>query len=569
MQLTVSHKLEEEATESSEEDEEVDNDAMRGGEAESSEDDSMDSYLKTLKKYRAPVKTGLRGINVIHDPLYNKGTGFPRVERDRLGLRGLVPPRRLTAEAQLDKMYAIFSKEEDPLRKSRFLTDLHDRNETLYFRLVIKHMKEMAPIVYTPTVGLVCQKFGYLFRRPRGMFFSTHDRGQFGAMVHNWPCDDVEVIVVTDGSRILGLGDLGANGMGIPIGKLALYTAAGGIDPRKVLPVMLDTGTNNQKLLEDPYYLGVQHPRVTGQAFWSMVDEFMGAVRSRWPKVLVQFEDFSSDHAADVLNAYRLKHLCFNDDIQGTGATVLAGVLCACDRVQIPLKDQRIVILGAGSAGLGVAATLLQGMVREGMTAEEARDRFYLLDQFGLMGDGRKGLNSAQQFFSRRGDLVDKTQLLDVIKHVKPTLLMGLSGAAGAFTQEAVEEMAQHTEHPIVFPLSNPTSVAECTAQQAYEWTKAKCVFASGSPFPPVVYEGAEYHISQCNNMFVFPGVGLAASVIQATRVTDGMLYSAAKALSQCLSAEEIANGQVFPSVENIRDVSLKVATAVCEAATD
>lgn len=321
--------------------------------------------------------------------------------------------------------------------------------------------------MYTPTVGLVCQKFGYLFRRPRGVFFSTNDRGRFGAMAHNWPCDNVEVIVVTDGSRILGLGDLGANGMGIPIGKLALYTAAGGIDPRKALPVMLDTGTNNQKLLEDPYYLGVQHPRVTGQAFWSMVDEFMCAVRSRWPKVLVQFEDFSSDHAADVLNAYRLKPLCFNDDIQVTGATVLAGVLCACDQVQIPLKDQRIVILGAGSAGLGVAATLLQGMVREGMTTEEARDRFYLLDQFGLMGECREGLNSAQQFFSRKGDIADKTQLLDVIKHVKPTLLMGLSGAAGAFTQDEVEEMAKHTEHPIVFPLSNPTSVAECTAQQA------------------------------------------------------------------------------------------------------
>jgi malate dehydrogenase (oxaloacetate-decarboxylating)(NADP+) len=416
-------------------------------------------------------------------------------------------------------------------------------------------------------VGLVCQKFGYLFRRPRGMFFGTSDRGQFGAMVHNWPCDDVEVIVVTDGSRILGLGDLGANGMGIPIGKLALYTAAGGIDPRKVLPVMLDTGTNNQKLLADPYYLGMQHPRVTGHTFWAMVNEFMCAVRSRWPKVLVQFEDFSSDHAADVLNAYRLKQLCFNDDIQGTGATVLAGVLCACDQVKIPLKEQRIVILGAGSAGLGVAATLLQGMVREGMTTEQARERFYLVDQFGLIGEGREGLNSAQQFFSRKGDVADRAELLDVIKHAKPTLLMGLSGCAGAFTQEAVEEMAKHTEHPIVFPLSNPTSVAECTAQQAYEWTKAKCVFASGSPFAPVEYDGAQYLISQCNNMFIFPGVGLAASVIEATRVTDGMLYAAAKALSQCLSAEEVANGQVFPSVENIRRVSLKVATAVCETA--
>ncbi|KAG6955801.1 hypothetical protein JG688_00011731 [Phytophthora aleatoria] len=550
------------------EDHEDDEEAMSFGEPTGSEHDTLDTYLTTLKKYNPPIKTGLKGLNIIHDPLYNKGTGFPHVERDRLGLRGLVPPRRLTVEAQLTKLYDTFCLEKDPLSKSRFLTDLHDRNETLFFRLLIKHMKEMAPIVYTPTVGVVCQKFGHLFRRPRGMFFSTRDRSQFGAMVHNWPCDDVEVIVVTDGSRILGLGDLGANGMGIPIGKLALYTAAGGIDPRKVLPVMLDTGTNNKKLLEDPYYLGVQQPRLTGEAFWSMVDEFMRAVRHRWPKVLVQFEDFSSEHAADVLNAYRLKQLCFNDDIQGTGATVLAGALSACERVKIPLKDQRIVILGAGSAGLGVATTLLQGMLREGMTTEEARERFYILDQYGLLGESRESLNSGQQFFSRR-DIADKTSLVDVIKQVKPTMLMGLSAAAGAFSQEAVEEMAKHTEHPIVFPLSNPTSVAECTAQQAYEWTKGKCVFASGSPFEPVMYNGTQYNISQCNNMFIFPGVGLAASVIQANRVTDGMLYAAAKALSQCMTPEEIANGQVFPSVENIRDVSLKVATAVCETAIE
>ncbi|CEG49476.1 nad-dependent malic [Plasmopara halstedii] len=528
------------------EDHEEDEEALSVGEPSGFERDTLDTYLNTLKKYNPPIKTGLRGLNIIHDPLYNKGTGFPHVERDRLGLRGLVPPRRLKVEAQLAKLYETFSQEKDPLSKSRFLTDLHDRNETLFFRLLIMHMKEMAPIVYTPTVGLVCQKFGHLFRRPRGMFFSTRDRSQFGAMVHNWPCDDVEVIVVTDGSRILGLGDLGANGMGIPIGKLALYTAAGGIDPRKVLPVMLDTGTNNKQLLEDPYYLGVQQPRLIGEAFWSMVDEFMRAVRHRWPKVLVQFEDFSSEHAADVLNAYRLKQLCFNDDIQGTGATVLAGALSACERVGIPLKEQRIVILGAGSAGLGVATTLLQGMLREGMTTEEARERFYILDQYGLLGESRESLNSGQQYFSR-SDLADKTNLVDVIKRVKPTMLMGLSAAAGAFTQEAVEEMAKHTKQPIVFPLSNPTSVAECTAEQAYEWTKG----------------------NQCNNMFIFPGVGLACSVIQATRVTDGMLYSAAKALSQCMTPEEITNGQVFPSVENIREVSLKVATAVCQTAIE
>lgn len=496
---------------------------------------------------------------------------------------------------QLQKVYQIFSDEPDPLRKNMFLSDLQNRNETLFFRLLIDHIEEMgtfqhrnllslaetelmcacvcivdtiAPYVYTPTVGQVCQKFGSLFRRPRGMYFSAEDRGQFGAMMHNWPCDDVQVIVVTDGSRILGLGDLGVNGMGIPIGKLALYTAAGGIDPRKVLPVVLDVGTNNQKFLDDPYYLGMQHPRLTGEDFWSVVDEFMRAVRHRWPNTLVQFEDFSSDHAADVLNAYRLKQLCFNDDIQGTGATVLAGALSACKRVDIPLKDQRIVILGAGSAGLGVATTLLQGMLREGISADEARSRFYIVDQHGLVGASRSGMNSGMKYFSRT-DLADKTSLVDIIKQAKPTMLMGLSAARGAFTQEAIEEMAKHTAQPIVFPLSNPTSVAECTAEEAYKWTNGKCVFASGSPFAPVEFEGKTYAVSQCNNMFIFPGVGLASNVVEATRVTDRMLYAAAKALSECVPPEDIAKGQVFPSVRNIRDVSLKVATAVAQCAID
>lgn len=535
---------------------------------EEAAEEPFSKQINKLKKYNPPIKTGKRGINIVHDPLYNKGTGFKMVERDRLGLRGLVPPRRLRMDVQLAKLYEIYSEEADPLRKNLFLSDLHNRNEPLFFRMLIDHMVEMAPIVYTPTVGLACQKFGSMFRRPRGMFFSSEDRGQFGAMVHNWPCDDVEVIVVTDGSRILGLGDLGVNGMGIPIGKLALYTAAGGIDPRKVLPVMLDTGTNNKMLLEDPYYLGMQHPRLQGEAFWSMVDEFMRAVRHRWPMALVQFEDFSSDHAADVLNAYRLKQLCFNDDIQGTGATVLAGALSACARVNVPLKDQRIVILGAGSAGLGVATTLLQGMLREGLTADEARNRFYIFDQHGLLGTSRGGMNSGQKYFSR-SDLDDKLSLVDVIKTVKPTMLMGLSAARGAFTQEAVEEMAKHVEIPIIFPLSNPTSVAECTAQQAYEWTNGRCVFASGSPFEPVQYKGKTYSVSQCNNMFIFPGVGLACTVSQAARVTDRMLYAAAKALSECMTDEEVANGQVFPSVKNIRHVSLKVATAVMKCALD
>nr|CCA25004.1 NADdependent malic enzyme putative [Albugo laibachii Nc14] len=535
------------------------------------EDDSvLDSseILKRIEKHVPPIKVGKHGIEIVHDPLYNKGTGFNLVERDRLGLRGLVPPRLLCMDTQLKKVYELLHAESDPLRKSLFLSDLQNRNEALFFRLLIDHIEELAPLVYTPTVGQVCQKFGSMFRRTRGMYFSIEDRGQFGAMLHNWPCGDVQVIVVTDGSRILGLGDLGVNGMGIPIGKLALYTAAGGIDPRKVLPVMLDTGTNNESFLKDPYYFGMQHKRITGEDYWSFLDEFMTAVRYRWPQALVQFEDFSSDHAASVLNAYRLKQLCFNDDIQGTGATVLAGALSACARVDIPLKDQRIVILGAGSAGLGVATTLLQGMLREGLDADTARKRFYIVDKDGLIGNSRSTLASGQKYFARAG-LPDQISLLEVVKHVKPTMLLGLSAAKGAFTQEVVREMAQHTRNPIIFPLSNPTSVAECTAKQAYEWTDGRCLFASGSPFDPVEYNGKTYAVSQCNNMFIFPGVGLASVISQSSRVSDRMLYSAARALANCMTPDEIQRGQVFPSVRNIRQVSLKVAVAVMQSAMD
>ncbi|OQR91730.1 NAD-dependent malic enzyme [Thraustotheca clavata] len=528
---------------------------------------SSDKITK-VKKYQPPVRAGKRGIDIVHDPLYNKGTGFKEVEKDRLGLRGLVPPRRLNMKTQLEKLYRLFQEEADPLRKSIFLSELQNRNETLFFRLLIDHIEEMAPVVYTPTVGQVCQKFGSVFRRPRGMYFSSADRSQFAPMMYNWPCDDVQVIVVTDGSRILGLGDLGVNGMGIPIGKLALYTAAGGVDPKKVLPVVLDAGTNNEELLKDPYYMGMQHRRLEGDDYWSMIDEFMRAVRHRWPKALVQFEDFSSDHAADVLAAYRLKQLCFNDDIQGTGATVLAGALSACAQVDTPLREQRIVVLGAGSAGLGVSTTLLQGMLQEGLTVEEARQRFYVVDQFGLMTSERTNMTSGQTFFART-DLPDKMSLVDLVKEVKPTMLLGLSAARGAFTKEALQEMAKHVAQPIVFPLSNPTAVAECTAQEAYDWTNGTCVFASGSPMPQVNFNGKSYIVSQCNNMFIFPGVGLAAVVCGASRVTDRMLYAAAQALTDCLSPEEIANGQVFPSVRNIRDVSLKVATSVVRCAVE
>ena len=454
------------------------------------------------------------GIQVVHDPLSNKGTGFAIPERDRLRIRGLVPPRTLTLAMQSEKIMAVVSQKTNELEKHSFLLDLLDRNETLYYRMLIDNLEQLAPIVYTPTVGLACQKFGSVFRRARGMYFSSQDAGQMGVMCHNWPRDDVEVVVVTDGSRILGLGDLGANGMGIPIGKLALYVAAGGIDPRKVLPVMLDLGTDNASLQSDPWYLGMTHSRLRGQQYHAMVDEFVRAVHARWPHALIQFEDFSSDKAATILETYREKHLCFNDDIQGTGAVVL-GALLAAVRTQgedARLRDQRIVICGAGSAGMGVAASLAAAMVgREGLPQSQTAQRFWVVDQHGLLGKGRApgALTEAQAAFARPVggvELRDGARLSEVVSAVKPTILLGFTGVGGAWEEGVVREMAKHVARPIIFPLSNPTANAECTAEQAYKWTGGAAVFGGGSPFAAVTLpNGKEVLPSQINNMFMFP----------------------------------------------------------------
>ena len=462
-----------------------------------------------------------RGIQLVHDPLSNKGTGFPIPERDRLRIRGLVPPRTLTLAMQSEKIMAVVTSKTDLLERHAFLLDLLDRNETLYYRMLIDNLEALAPIVYTPTVGLACQKFGSVFRRARGMYFSSQDKGQMGVMCHNWPRDDVEVVVVTDGSRILGLGDLGANGMGIPIGKLALYVAAGGIDPRKVLPVMLDLGTDNAALQSDPWYLGMTHSRLRGAEYHAMVHEFVHAVHARWPHALIQFEDFSSDKAATILDTYRDAHLCFNDDIQGTGAVVL-GALLAAVRTQgesARLRDQRIVICGAGSAGMGVAASLAAAMAsREGLPAAEAASRFWLVDQFGLLGEGRApgALTAAQRAFARRvdGGLRDGAKLGEVVASVKPTILLGFTGVGGAWGEGVVREMAKHVPRPIIFPLSNPTANAECTAEQAYAWTGGAAVFGGGSPFGEVTLpSGARVEPSQINNMFMFPCVCVCVCV--------------------------------------------------------
>jgi malate dehydrogenase (oxaloacetate-decarboxylating)(NADP+) len=430
-------------------------------------------------------------------------------------------------------------------------------------------MEEMAPLIYTPTVGQACKEFGMRYRRPRGMYFTEEDRGHMAAMVYNWPHKDVHVICVTDGSRILGLGDLGANGMGIPIGKLSLYCAAGGIAPHRVLPVVIDAGTDNEDLLNDDFYLGVQKKRMKGPDYFQLVDEFMQAVKHRWPNVLVQFEDFSSDKAQILLNHYRHDHLCFNDDIQGTGATTLAGVLGALRAKGETVNDlgnQRIVIAGAGSAGIGVAQVLMQAMMEQGRTAEEAKDCFYVVDATGLLGvEQNDSLSQEQKKFTRE---VDGGMPLDeVVKKYKPTMLLGMTGVGGLFKEDIVREMAAHCERPILFPLSNPTIKAECTAEQAFEWTNGKCIFASGSPFDPVTIGDKTFYPTQCNNMYIFPGLGLGATICGAKRVTDKMLYVAAEALANFVSDEELEVGKVFPPLASIRDVSRTVAVAVIEQA--
>ena len=533
--------------------------------------DTEGEWAYCSRNFMAPLQVPVRGVDILNNPLYNKGTAFKSGERDRLRIRGLLPPRRANMKTQKDRILKAIRQEDSDIRKNIILEDVHDRNETLYHRVLVDHMEEMAPLIYTPTVGQACKEFGMRFRRPRGMYFTEEDRGHMAAMVYNWPHKDVHVICVTDGSRILGLGDLGANGMGIPIGKLSLYCAAGGIAPHRVLPGVIDVGTDNEELLEDDFYLGVQKKRMKGAKYYQLVDEFMQAVRHRWPNVLVQFEDFSSDKAQILLNHYRHEHLCFNDDIQGTGATTLAGVLGALRALGQEVHDlgkQRIVIAGAGSAGIGVAQVLMQAMIEQGRTPEEAKDCFFVVDATGLLGvENNDNLSHEQREFTRTED--GGMPLDEVVKKYKPTMLLGMTGVGGLFKEEIIREMAANCERPVLFPLSNPTIKAECTAEQAFEWTNGKCIFASGSPFDPVSIDGKTFHPTQCNNMYIFPGLGLGATLCGAERVSDKMLYVAAEALANFVTDEDLVAGKVFPPLSQIRDVSRRVAVAVIQQAME
>ena len=505
-----------------------------------------------------------RGTALLANSLLNKGTAFTEAERDALGLRGLLPPRVFTIEEQLQRVYGNFSRKQDALEKYIFLTTLQNRNETLFYRLVQEHAEEMIPIIYTPTVGQACLEYGAIFRRPRGMYISIRERGRISDILRHWPNSDVRMIVVTDGERILGLGDLGALGMGIPVGKLSLYTACAGLHPYYCLPITLDVGTDNMKLHEDPMYIGLQQKRVRGAEYDAFVAEFVEAVQKAYPKALLQWEDFGNTNAFRLLNDYREKICSFNDDIQGTASVALAGFFAGLRLTGGKLRDQKLLFLGAGEAGTGIADLFVAAARQEGLSEAEARQRCWFVDSQGLVVRNRPGKLAHHKLLYAHDHPVVAT-LAGAVEAVKPTALIGVSGQARAFTREIVTRMAALNRRPIIFALSNPTSKAECTAEEAYQWTDGRAVFASGSPFPPVKLGDRTFVPGQGNNVYIFPGVGLGALACESRQVTDGMFLTAARKLASLVGEEDLVMGRIYPALSKIREVSLKIATAVAE----
>jgi malate dehydrogenase (oxaloacetate-decarboxylating)(NADP+) len=517
------------------------------------------------KKPISKVKTHRRhfpkGVALLHDPMLNKGTAFTELERDALNLRGLLPPHPHTMEDQVIRVMTNFAKKPNDLEKYVQLVALQDRNETLFYRVVMENLETMMPIIYTPTVGKACQEYGHLFRRPRGIYVSAQDKGMVDRLLRNWPYKDVRVIVVTDGERILGLGDLGTFGMGIPVGKLSLYTACAGIHPSTCLPVTLDVGTDNETLLRDPLYTGLRQKRLRGAPYDAMVDEFIQAAQTVFPKALIQFEDFANTNAFRLLHHYRDKICTFNDDIQGTAAVTLAGVYSALRITKRPLKDQTILFLGAGEAGIGIGELIVSAMIEEGIEEAEARRHCWFVDSKGLVVKSRDNLAEHKLLFAH--DFPPCSDLLTAIEHLKPTALIGVSGMPRSFTQPVVESMAKLNDRPIIFALSNPTSKAECTAEEAYRWSQCRAIFASGSPFPTVTVDGQTFVPGQGNNAYIFPGVGLGVIACQAKRVTDQMFSVAAKALANQVLETDLAQGRIYPSLLRMQEVSAHIAHAV------
>src|ERR1700720_2322385 len=528
--------------------------------------------MTTLQKRRQSTLTeGPRGVNLLNRPTLNKGTAFTEDERSRLGLLGLLPPQVESLDQQVVRAYEAYKRKDDDLERHIYLRALQDTNEVLFYRLLLDHIEEMMPMVYTPVVALACQQFSHIYRRPRGLFISYPLCDSIRSLLRNRPHPEVDVIVVTDGERILGIGDQGAGGLGIPIGKLSLYTLIGGIRPERTLPIVLDVGTNNAERLKDPEYLGWRHERITGQACYDFVDQFVQAVKQELPGTCLQWEDFATPHARPILQRYRDKLLTFNDDIQGTAAVALGAVLGAVKVTGKSLKDQQIVILGAGSAGIGVADGLREAMKGEGLPEQEARRRFWVVDRGGLLHSGRKDLTLEQSVYAQPEDRVSgwprtsngQIGLADVIGKVEATILIGLSTVGGAFTESIVREMARKVQRPIIFPLSNPTSKSEATAEDLTRWTDGRALVAAGSPFAPVSYGGQKIPIAQCNNVFIFPAMGLGLVASGARRVTNAMMLAAARVLGANSPALKDSSASLLPRLNDIRSVAAEIAIAV------
>ena len=515
------------------------------------------------------------GYSLLADPVLNKGTAFSEAERDEFDLHGLLPPHVSSLEGQAVRRLESLRSLSSDLEKYIFLRDLQDNNETLFFAVLTENIEELLPIVYTPTVGLGCQRFSHIFRKPRGLFLGPQHKHRLDAIFANPRFDNIDVIVVTDGERILGLGDQGAGGMGIPIGKLALYTACGGIAPERTLPIMLDMGTNNEQLRHDPAYIGWRHERVRGEAYDGFVELFVEAVLRRWPNVLLQWEDFAGSNASLLLERYRDRLCTFNDDIQGTAAIVVGAVLSALHASGKDLRDQRIVVAGAGAAGCGISELLVTSKINRGMTEEDARAQFYLLNSRGLVTEAASNLASYQVPFAQKlsalsdwGDVMrGPIGLLEVVRHAKPTILLGVSGQAGLFTEEVVREMAAINDRPLIFPISNPTSKAEATPADIMEWTDGRAVIGTGSPFPPVLVNGEMRRIDQVNNSYIFPGLGLGTVAAGARRVSDKMFLAAAEALAEMSPARHNPEHTLLPPVSALRRVALHVGAAVAKQA--
>lgn len=529
-----------------------------------------------MNNNKRPLYIPYAGPALLSTPLLNKGSAFSTTERKYFNLEGLLPEAIESIEEQTGRAYKQYQSFENDMDKHIYLRNIQDTNETLFYRLVQNHISEMMPIIYTPTVGAACENFSNIYRRGRGLFISYENKNRIDDLLNNAANQNVKVIVVTDGERILGLGDQGIGGMGIPIGKLALYTACGGISPAHTLPIVLDVGTNNPQRLADPMYMGWRHPRVTGDEYKDFVEEFIQAVQRRWPQALVQFEDFAQKNAMPLLERYKNRICCFNDDIQGTAAVTVGSLLAACKAAGSSLAQQRVTFLGAGSAGCGIAEAIIAQMVSEGISDAQARSQVYMVDRWGLLQEGMPNLLDFQQRLVQKAENTKEWvseepnySLVDVMRNAKPTVLIGVSGAPGLFSKEVIQEMHKHCERPIVFPLSNPTSRVEATPNDIIRWTDGQALVATGSPFDPVTHNGQTYPIAQCNNSFIFPGIGLGVLAIKATRVSDEMLRESSRALSECSPLAINGSGALLPPLEEIHTVSKKIAFAVAKKAIE